>query len=117
MFKKLKYFFAGIQVCKLPGMLSSLDFIEPDFRSVMDKIMGLPKSALRILFCNPSTSRKKTKCKKRGWPFGHPQMLFGDYDVVEVVAMLSACFEVALKTFLTANLDNSGSIHILNDKT
>ena len=42
MFKKLKYFFAGIQVCKLPGMLSSLDFIEPDFRSVMDKIMGLP---------------------------------------------------------------------------
>lgn len=89
MFKKLKYFFAGIQVCKLPGML----------------------------FCNPSTSRKKTKCKKRGWPFGHPQMLFGDYDVVEVVAMLSACFEVALKTFLTANLDNSGSIHILNDKT
>ena len=44
-------------------------------------------------------------------------MLFGDYDVVEVVAMLPACFEVALKTFLTANLDNSGSIHILNDKT
>ena len=55
--------------------------------------------------------------KKRGWPFGHPQMLFGDYDVVDVVAMLPACFEVALKTFLTANLDNSGSIHILNDKT
>ena len=44
-------------------------------------------------------------------------MLFGNYDVVKVVAMLSACFEVAVETFLTANLDNSGSIHILNDKT